>query len=57
MHKISLYTIPYRPLAVGVLVGMINHAAAILEYNVWVLSMGHKFGEGVHSVNDSIILC
>ena len=39
----------YRPLAVGVSVGVAKHVATILEYNAWVFSMGHKYRECVCS--------
>ena len=39
----------YRPLAGGVSVSIVELAAAILEYNVWVLSMSHENGEHVCS--------
>ena len=38
---------PYRPLAVGVSVGMANRTAAILEYYTWAFSMDHKYREQV----------
>ena len=44
----------YRPLAVGVSMGGANHVAAILEYNAWAFSMGHKYREHVcTSVNQN----
>ena len=39
-----------RPLAVGVTMGMVKPAAAMLEYNVWALSMGHRYRECVRSL-------
>ena len=39
----------YRPLAVGVSVGVVKLTAAMLEYNAWALSMGHKYSERVRS--------
>ena len=36
---------PYRPLAVGMTVGVAKSAAAILEYNVWAFSMGYVYRE------------
>ena len=39
----------YRPLAVGMAVGVAKHVAAILEYNVWAFSMGQMYRECVCS--------
>ena len=36
---------PYRPLAVGMTVGVAKSAAAILEYNAWAFSMGYVYRE------------
>ena len=48
--KISPYMYyVYRPLAVGMTVGVTKRAAAILEYNAWAFSMGHKYRERVCS--------
>ena len=41
-HSMALCTYIYRPLTESVSVGMAKHVAAILEYNVWAFSMGHK---------------
>ena len=39
----------YRPLAVGVAVGVVKPTATILEYNGWAFSVGHKYREHVCS--------
>ena len=39
----------YRPLAVGMSVGMAKCVAVILEYSAWAFFMGHKCRECVYS--------
>ena len=33
----------YRPLAIGVTMGVVNRSAATLDYNAWALSMASKY--------------